>query len=891
MSWPNLIARGSGTVKFRVSIEGFPYEAVSSRDMETTAADGRIRYAGLDSSAFRFKERTDLVRAKWEPEGFRVTLVDRQRQWTEAFRRPTATTYLDAVCTHAATAMSVKATSGFASNDRIWVNTEVCAFTGTNTAGTVFQGLTRGDWDTLAQSHYVATGESARFPEVTNWPVVREGRRVSVYAYTAGESPTGNGTKIWTGIVSTEPTFNGMAWEIRVDPLSRTWSQDLGADLEDPVTIRGIYYNKEAALILSFIESSTTTDTGSGGTGWVNFAFAGFWETQQDFCDTVTSVLDTRMSAEGFTNTVRAVVSDDGRWRLQFDTPSSSPKFLRCRIISPLEAAYPGPGEQPALESDETAVVGQVATSTRYQFALERGGTVPRAVFGRYTPSETKTSPGGGVNDANRSGLGPSDNPLGRIYLNRPVGADVQAALIDWESDGPVGEPESASWQLDGLDADATAGWIKGNDVSTLPRSAPSDPKFYSAVSADAVSIRLGRSYGTGSLIDLITALTVQARDALNLGGVPDIRGADFTPPLLTELPDAVAASPLGQQRTYTIFSPVSFEELLMHECRLIGVYPAYASDGTVTFRRLRLPGSGEFRGTIITAADIITGGDGWLGWEPSALGQFNTVELLTGYDAVEDEHVGRTEVVRDVEAHGQNPYGRVLTIAPKSAERPEGYNREDVVRQASLVLGTFGSAYAYLRIRVKFTLYSLQVGDVVGLTWAKVPNASGTLGVTNKACIVVGREWDFGEASGVLTLMLTDQNVAGYTPSSRIDSVNSGTSNTTGPFGVTLQSTYFPGSTTAEDFFVVGDLIRVFRWNNILSAPRSGTITAVSGNDVTFTTLTGWPHSGSDWILGYRPSTSITADNQKGYAYIADSTGKVDFSGSADNDPYTFGP
>jgi hypothetical protein len=402
----------------------------------------------------------------------------------------------------------------------------------------------------------------------------------------------------------------------------------------------------------------------------------------------------------------------------------------------------------------------------------------------------------------------------------------------------------------------------------------------------------VGRSYGTGHLGDFIDGVAAEVPDNLNRGAVPDIRSGDFVSMSTTDIPEVAAASPLVNRRGYSVFSPVAFGDVVREECKLAGVVPAYNASGLVTFHKLRLAMAGEVASKTITSADIITGKGEWLRYEIAPLGMFNTVDLKTGYDPVEDEHLGRLRRVRDVEAFGRAPDGRTLEIAPFSTDDGT-FSHMDVVQQMSRVLGVFGAPYYYLSFACKLTLIDLLVGDIVKITWDKAPNADGTLGVTNKIGYVVAREWELSSARGKITLLLTDQNTAGYTPSAKVSSIDAGSSGSIGPFTVTLDSTYFPGSSTAADFWNSGDKIRLFHYDST-STTNDALATLDSdpvGNVVIFTTTANWTNGGVTWVLGSRVSTAITAAGQRAYCYIANADITLDWSGDTGNDAFTMAP
>ncbi|MCK5641821.1 MAG: hypothetical protein KAJ19_13545, partial [Gammaproteobacteria bacterium] len=595
MSWAQLLASGSGQVNFRLQIEGFPYEAVTSRAMEVTSTDGRIRYAGLDSSRFSLAERVDLVLAHWEPEGFRVQLVDRNRQWTEAFRIPTAVTYMDAIMTSAAGIATVKATGAFASAGQIYTDTETINYAALNTAGTAFQSVVRGKWESLEQTHYTVDGERARRPEVTNWPRVREGRRVALYAYGAGDaladtSPTA-GTKIWTGVVSTEPQFDGMSWSFSIDPITRKWDADVGGDLEDPTDIRGIYYPAQSPLVVKVVEHADIGRNSAVQASTI-FMMAGFWETQRDFLIALNAQLDSAAQLstplEGtFTQEVEAVERGD-TWALQYTTASTpDEKFMSLYATSAVDRIWMASGVWQNYEVSSGFSGNSVGPDNRYEQRQVSSdfGRVPRAAIGRGPGVDW----GGWTIGTRAVDISDVTFPSTRVYIGgiTAVTATTAAAAFEWESNGNPNPDEGLGelFSCDVIVVNTANRYIELDNVRPL-RSVGGGNRHYSASGSGIVSIRLGRKYGAGHLGDFITALTADVPDFLNTGAVPDVRASDFVSTgggisiASTGIPGAAAGNPLANNRGYTVFSPVSFAEMVEHECRLLGVFPAYNANG-----------------------------------------------------------------------------------------------------------------------------------------------------------------------------------------------------------------------------------------------------------------------------------------------------------------------
>ena len=85
MTFARVYGTGSGALRFRLSIEGWPYEFVTNSDMVTTTADGRQRIVGLSVEGMKISQRADLVRSTVEAQGVSVKLVDVGQGATAAF--------------------------------------------------------------------------------------------------------------------------------------------------------------------------------------------------------------------------------------------------------------------------------------------------------------------------------------------------------------------------------------------------------------------------------------------------------------------------------------------------------------------------------------------------------------------------------------------------------------------------------------------------------------------------------------------------------------------------------------------------------------------------------------------------------------------------------------
>ena len=904
-SWDRIVATGRGQLAWRVSIEGYPKDLVSHTTMRTaSASDGRARVHGLKADNFVFGQKVDLITGKAEGSTFRVRFVNPKEGALLFGKRPSAVTYLSDDENSSTSTIRASGAGAFPTSGTAYLNTETFDYTAISTAG--FLGCTRGTWKSLAQYHYTADGERQRYPEITDHPVVLEGRRVRFYAYGAGDDKQGDGTLVWVGVASTDANFNGIVWSFQVDSLFRVLDQDVGGDLKDPVSIRGIYYPENAPLVLRFEEAAGTdapvsADPATEGA----IAIAGFWETQRGFVEALNTAISAELTAQGFNQTDFLAVEDGNSWAIEFTTDMSTPRYMFCQSWSPTDQL----GEISNPSSDR--LIRRVSAGQTYRIRQSEiypsAGTVPRACLGGYRSSREEAAT---LAESQKTGMD-GTHYLWRVYIGGGAAVTTNTTAMSVDITAP--STPRASGAFSGVfnatvrAVDTTERYIDiFRPMDFRPRARGTDDRdpivsdYAVCVASDVPEIRLGRDYGVGSLSDFLigsgTGLVNQTAQWVNTGAVPNIHPlsggvlGDFS--LATsdnEIQIAAASSRFTSARFYSVFTEVSLRDLIEHECRMLGVYPLIQAGQYITFRRLRLPSQAEGSSTPIAASLVLTD-DQILSWERAALGVYNTVRVRTGYDPIEDEHKGGVYKVRDVAAFGQSPNSRVLDIEPKSGD-PGTVRYEDIVDIGARVLGVFGGPYVYLDIDVPLKLWGTEPGDVVSITWSRLPQSDGTLGVAGKLGLVTQVEFEPMAARGKMTVLLTDQRIAGYAPAGVVTVVTNGTSGTTGPFTVSLSTQDFPTATTAADFFEAGDLIRVYRLDTNTTSTVLGTVDSVAGNSVTWTADTSWTFSTHTWALGYQVATSITADGQKVFCSISQTDGLVDYSGDTNNPPFTLAP
>lgn len=878
MTWARTIATGSGKVAYRLQIEGIQYEFVTDSTMARSLSDGRSRVVGLLRDGIREGEKIDIARATVDGGSFDAKIADISGIPTLQFeQRPTKQTWMTANLSTTGTSMTVASSAGWVSGDMVYVGTETMKVDGSPPDSThlnlVAAGTRTAQWDSIAQAHYATSGVSGGalppLPIVTNRPLTMQGRRCKLFAYGEGDDPQGNGTQVLLGRCKTGARLDSIAtWSITIESITAILDQELGADTEDPVTPRGIYYPWSSPLVLTVQLLSNGLVTGSVDSDGVVKVF-GFYESQEDFVAEVNTQL---AFASGWATSVRAEVCQDG-WQITITTASASPKYVRIyKNGSPIDEHT----DVAFLASDADGQLDEVVAN---QTAYKRfRAAVPRGVYGR--PAD----PGNPAADPYQATTYPND----RVYLAGAFTPDALtvAALVDWPE---AGGKRHTFPSPDGYhSADR---WVRLRPWSTRTPDTHAYVAYGGALGLP--TLRFGRSYnslgfaapGGGTLTDLLTTITTNSATYMNLGSMPDLRSTDFD---LTEIATTVAAASAGSQylsaRDYYSFAPKKLSEALAAEAQILGCYWCLSSSGTLTLKRVSVPGIGDVSDSI-DANDQV----GFPKLEISdPKGPINTIRLHTNYDPVEDQHGGPPVTVRFMPGLSVSKTANAAEIKPVFEGAGDlSDSASAAVRSAMGIFAILGFPYDIVYVDVPFTKHGVRCGSTVSLTSAQLPNSSGTRGVTNAPALVIAREFRHGTARGSLTLLYVRNRVRGYAPAMRIASA-SNTAGTT--WSLTLDAAppsggsvnYLPDhAPNASDWFEVGDRIRIWQWDATSPTVRVGTVDSVAGLLMTVTLTAAWGGLGSDeYILGYNvASTAGLQSGQREYAFMAGTDLLVDFT------------
>jgi hypothetical protein len=850
-----LKAYGRGRLHARIAIEGYPENLVSS-----SAAASATRVAGLRLDTLQFGVKADLAHASLESTGFSVeVLADKRRPeaYAALVKRPTLTTYLVADLTTGATTATVSSTAGWPSTGTVHIGTEAIAYSGTT--ATTFTGLTRGAHGSTAQAHYIANGEGLSYPRVTDRPESLEGRRVSVYLYGDGDDVAGAGTLRWRGVASSGVRVLAGKVSFSVDPITRLLDQEIGGDLSDPITIRGIYYpwNSPLVLILTNVTQNAT----------VAVKLAGRFDDQAAFCAELTTRIAAAIAAKASWtwrsgSEIRAQVTDAATgWELVYIVGSGAGTVAVVAMNRDVESRR---ASQLLIDEphgydwrDEAGdIVGVPVAGRVYRIGFT--SLVPRAMVGVPAPAQRS--------DLRDDYVSPSDAaaaPPRRIYLGGNI-VPTTSMTLSFEDDE---RGEGIPLVVRASAADTTLRYV---DVESMP---------FRALTG-ATRIRIGRHVASGSLADFRAALITDSPTLCNAGAMPLITSAD-----ISSFSIGAEASGLANDRRFVAYEGIRLRDIVEHELRAIGHYQRIDASGAIEWTPVRPALLSDVADWEVGPGDLLE----WVSFERGQMGTLTEVIYRTGWDPAEDEWRGVPVKARDVAASSPNRISVPMSIERRSvavyydpsSSVPEVAPSE-VARLAMAVFAAFGGAYDTLQLVLPLTFLDVLVGDVVRVTASDVPDAlTGTLGISERVGRVVGVQIDLGTGRVVVEAMVQAEPYAGYAPGYLV----AGQSNVSGN---TWDITLTLAETTAEAIdahLAIGDLVRVEEFDDDTPVEVTGTVASFPSATVVRVTFGSvWTPGSSEWVLRARDSTAYaSADRVAKYAFVGETTKVVDFS---DTDP-----
>ena len=865
MSWADVIARGSGPIAYRLVIAGHPLEFVSASSLIGAGTEDRERIGGLEARSIQWGETLDPAAVKLRAQGFTARIVDdgSHRTGDSFVRQPSRINYLTASVTSGTVAIPM-ANTNTANGDIFYLGNECFKITSGGGTAAPSCTLTRGYRDSIATAHFVDPSLGLSRPEITFEEAGQYNGRPSIegslaYLYAYGDGETGDGTLVWRGIVAAQPKLRDLTvWEVELDSVVSVLDQTLGADLAEPSMLRGITYNAQTAPLFQIsILAGADYDGAVSHTATVGGAdLAGFYETQEEFCDALNALIRTASSTwgthalnrtSGERPTLIATPTDTGSWRFVYNTPSSSHRWCNVATLNESTARVDpifADGGLPMTRSDGVRVFSVSSSDSFYPYSfamLDGAGTVPRGFIGEQTDAYTDTVFIGGT-------------------LSLTAGDTIS---IEWPAfDGK--EAFTRDYYVLAWDSTLRRATVRRRRVHG-PRPGVVD-RYYTASSVPSVTT--SRSYVTsGPFSDFIFALINDSPEFSATGRMPLVTSEHIDN---TGLGASVGAIALGRDwllsRAYLGTSDVSLAKVIEEECKLYGLVPSITTDGRISYVPFRVGAATEAASYTVDESKHLSGAQ-MPGFEPSAYGLLNTIQLKTGWDPKDGKHLGRTFIVRDSAALSRNPLPRMMKIEPRSSWADDlAIPYSEVLAMAQTWLGVLGAAYQTITVACRLDAIDATIGSQVAVTVAQLPNTlDGGRGITLASGVVIGRSVRPLDAIVELTVLTTQVRVVGYAPSSLIDTVTLVSGST---YDIVLDATQ-PAGYAEADAWQVDDIVQLTQYNNAAPTSVTGTVTVVTPSTRTVrATLSGAAPSGT-LTLEYRTAQFVDAQQER-YAFIA---------------------
>lgn len=899
-TWQRIKEIGSGTVDYRLEIEGWPHEWVTNpRITHAGNAAGRTVYAGLQYAGLAIKEMSD-IRTGWpNVDRMTVTIVPTDiAESTMMFTRdPVRVGYLDE-------SLEPGLGPGFATSWSTKPGTLPAGVYHMGTEAVLHDGdnlITRGHWHTGAQAHSIfdVDGETEKSAPVYSWPPTMDGRRCYLYAYGAGDSVSGDGTIIWRGIVARPPRMNsdGVSWTIALDPITKVFDQNVGGSSDiSSYRVRGIYHSRHCAW-----KAYITTDSTSLVTAIGPIEVRGFFSGQSELLNAINAEIATALvGATGDAAHIESITFGYFGSRPYFNVKLDLPGYefpIGMLVMDALDGTmwwgsfadpHPNGEAENAISGSINLYVGDDEGRFTVWFAPDRVGEFPlpsaRCIIGEPVVEE-RTAQDDRMRQfiATYTGGDLSNTyPSNRVYLDSVAGLATGnvLALVDDET------ATATYLEVGSIDTDAL--WIE-----VFPLNASGDKTLF--VSDQTPLFPVG-NFGTSTNWSGFMNEIIDQAPAANLGRVPYITAEDVDNTLWPLLWSTYSFNSYWTQRNYRFLFPAKVSEVLAPELIVTGYMARLNQDGKIDVCRLPIATPNATPLYTIDDNEMLLPAEGFFGrfptWESQSSGLVNIVKLRLGFNPVTDEHDELRDVtVRNVTSIAEHKSGnRAMQEISIRSTQADGFSDSKTPPEFAITvapyLGSLSVDYAIVTVTVPFTLFEVLCGDLVEITSEYIPDGRGNRGVTRKKAICVGREWNLDPKSnqmGTLTFWLPRDGGtrAGYAPTGRI----TGQSNTSGNIWVLTFST---GNARNVDWFesdngdvvkhfAVDDTIQIVQRDTLTPIIRYGVITAIpASNQITVNLGSSWTPGASNWYLRFWGNANAelpptVAERQLQYCWVAD--------------------
>jgi hypothetical protein len=904
-SWTDITAIGSGTVDYRLMVEGWPHEWVTTpRITHGDNANGRVVYPGLSYKGLGFSEQSILRDAWPQCSGMNFTIVptDSNEDTLNSFTRDARPSgyLIDNIVVDDTTWTTRPATfpSGI-----YHLATEAVFCDGAN-------NITRGYWDTMAQIHTPVDVENNVVP-LYNWPPSMEGRRCYLFGYGPSDDPAGDGSIIWRGVITRPPRMagDGVSWQLQAQSITSLFDQKVGAGDSVSWHIRGVYHHSRVPMTVWFrSELQAYPDEPPYVT-----RITGFYESNSEWAAYVNAQLSAAIAAEAASSLTDLGYSINGG-HPTFLGSTGDEEFFGVAMKDALDGdTVPG---SPVVDANGPAKNGENISG---RFYVTCGDTAGNFVindcfyppFWEYPLPQARALLG----DPQLAPIGPPDPALAVAAQFAGLSGLYPTILYQ--------DPDDTTWPSNRLYLQSVDGLDTGSQLMVRNPSDEDEPPVMTVVEVDtpnkfilidtshmgalylsdeSTMVRVVR-YGDGNnnWADFMQEVVDRAPEA-NLGLTPYITDNDVNVAAWPAIWETYPFHDYWRYRTYRFVKPVSVKEVLQPEFRVTGWMGRLEADGRFGVCQMPFVSSTRTAQHTLTDDDLLLPAEGMFGrfptWEAQKDGLINIVFLQLGYSPLTDETNPLFDyMLRMTQSISEHKSGEQAKqdIVPKSTPSGSYSLKKRLERTPSAqelsnmilpYLQTLSKDYAVVTVDVPFTKFDVLCGDIVEVTSAYIPNGLGGRGVAAKKAICIGRQWDLDPANnrmGTLTLWFPRDGGAnaGYSPTGRI-TANSNTSGDTWVLTMShLNSLNIAWSESSDGnvakHFGVDDAIAVYEVDQTSPVVVYGQIDSVNtaSDQVTVTFNETWTPGGSTWNLrSERSEATLYTDHQMQYAYVADTDG-----------------
>jgi hypothetical protein len=908
-TWDDIIARGHGTADFRLRIEGVP-ESFVTEGMALGNEPGtfpHVRVPGLRRESLGFSESVYIAGAEHEVNINSVQIDDSSGAYRGRATRLFSTIarvidQLTATLPHADVIANVR-DSSLLDNVLGYMGTETINFDQPASATT--SDITRGLYSSTAQTHHVTAGATASLSPIYDHPPGFVGRRTWLYAHGPGESGLSDaGTIVWRGVISKEPSERDGVWSLPMDSRTSLLDGPVAGGVGE-LRLRGIYYPGRAPFWLRLERHTGANRTDAVSDGLTIF-ISGFYETQAEFLAAIEAALLANATFVSWAVTVTCEETpSDRQWDLYFRSHATVPRWVTITGGSSVDGYFSGGlyprdqllvslsadltyasggstwGVHPTLSTSLTAVVADTSYRAERQIVLDDAA----AEFGiagsdlRTVPRRNRVSflgaPMLALHDLDAADAA---YPMGLLHFVSIGSLTVQDALYVT----PFGAEEEERQTLDILSLNVATNVViayQEGDITVPPLAVgagSSQPGIVGAV-----------KYTRGDLAAMVEDLITRAPDVCNTGLGPWVTGDDLKD-WSDPVEEASGGAPWLLERDYVFAKSQRTIEVLTEEWKLYGLIPYLNDDGKLDVRPMTFD-TREPDHEIDDVVHIVDDGFGSTSGDDDGL--VTVVHYFTGYDPIEDKHVGDDFRVRNLGAIARVHSERALEVRPKSNAVGADMGYPEAYARGLTITEIFGARRTKtVEIEVTIALFHAKLGDAVLLTIAQLP-ADGTRGqwtsgggLTARTGYLVSRAWDLGTGRGTFRILLHELNIAGYAPSGKVDSASgAGTA-----WVLSLDAGHYSGTGSDAAFFSIGDSIRIREWDASSPVTREGVVTAVDTalETVSVTLSSAWAGFGAATRYTLSWDSSDDADTTQaqldGGAFVAGPTGRIATTGTA---------